>query len=294
MNFLAARCFFTVGSQNTAIFHLKQFFDSRSYLRNKNSRAPAFDVQFQTVIAEYQRYHRLRIQDGSLNAETYARIGREMSHFQIDTTSIGHPILKKLLFGITTDDICASWETIAPIIPKDKFIGWGYKFLQIPKVCFQYSWEQLKVMGHDLKSPGWGTNKKMNPHIYQLYLTDDVAGMKKGVQAQQFTDGVLYLKNAIKNKIPVLVGVDDAPKAANTDKVTDHFVTIVGMGTDSAGKYFLFFDNSTGNVNVGTSSQNRLYCDCENFTVIGHADPASTYGQGGYGQYQVTQIRESK
>ena len=294
MNFSVSRYFFTIGSQNTAIFHLKQFFDSRPYLRNRSNRAAVFDVQFQMIIAEYQRHHRLKIQDGFLNTETYAQIGREMADSQIDRTSTGQPILEKLLFGITTDDICEEWDNIPSIIPKDKFIGWGYKFPQIPEVCFRYSWEQLKVMGHDLKSPGWGTSQKMNPHIYQLYLTENVAGMKKGVQAQQFTDGVLYLKNAIKNKIPVLVGVDDAPKAANTDKVTDHFVTIVGMGTDSTGKYFLFFDNSTRNVDVGTSSQNRLYCNCENFTIVGHTDPASTYGRGGYGQYQVTQIRESK
>ena len=52
--------------------------------------------------------------------------------------------------------------------------------------CFDYAWKQIKDAGYDLKSPGWGTKLKMNPDIYQIYLTEDVAAMKAGIQKEQF------------------------------------------------------------------------------------------------------------
>ena len=103
------------------------------------------------------------------------------------------------------------------------------------------------------------------------------------------------LRDAIKNNIPIMVGVDDGAGAANTDKVTDHFVIIVGMGTDATGNYFLFHDNATGNKEVGASAENKLYCDCVNFWLKGSADIRNTYAQNaGYDHYLVTQIRKSK
>ena len=88
-----------------------------------------------------------------------------------------------------------------------------------------------------MKSPGWGTPSKLNPYIYQLFLTEDIAGMKKGYQQQQFTEGVLYLKKAIKSKTPVVVGIDAHEDLRynkktkkyevhhdNKDRVTDHYV----------------------------------------------------------------------
>jgi hypothetical protein len=117
--------------------------------------------------------------------------------------------------------------------------------------------------------------------------------MKKGYQARQFVDGVKYLKKALKDKIPVVAGVDDGEGSPNTDKVTDHFVVIVGMGTDAKGKYFRFYDNATGNEDNGTSDQNRLYPNCDDFVIKGTADNAYARGTP-YKSYVVTQIRESK
>ena len=39
-------------------------------------------------------------------------------------------------------------------------------------------------------------------------------------------------------KIPVLVGVEIHEGSSSNDKVTDHYVTLVGMGSDARGKYF--------------------------------------------------------
>ena len=305
MNFQINRYLFVAGSRNAAIFHLKQFFDSRTYLRVANNRTPIFDAQFQSSIAEYQSYHNLITYLGVYFGVEKAVAYSQSSPHQVEIVSAGQPTLKKLFFGVAADDVCGNWDEVSAIIPTNKFIGWGYDYPRIPKVCFQYAWKQLKVMGHDLKSPGWGTSKAINPYIYQIYLTEDVGGLKNNELAQQFSKGVVYLKKAIKNKIPVMVGIDDAPDVitnkktkkeevhhVNTDRVSDHFVTIVGMGTDSKGKYFLFYDNATHVVNVATSSENRLYCDCDNFTIIGTPDSRNGYGSGL--QYRVTQIRESK
>ncbi len=91
-----------------------------------------------------------------------------------------------------------------------------------------------------------------------------------------------------------MVGVEHSEGASSADKTTDHYVVIVGMGSDSTGKFFRFYDNSTGVTEVGASPENKLYCDCTNFTLSGKGDPRNQYIQGGYGEYIVTQIRESK
>lgn len=303
--------FFKIGSQNQIIRKLKEFFNSRSYLKNKNNKTLIFDTGLQASIAEYQTYNHLKTQDGSLNAETYERIGEDMSDVQIDIISLHDPNLRKLLYGVGLVEVCAGWEAVAPVIPPDKFIGWGYDYPKTPQNCFSYCWKQLQIVGHDLKSSGWGTSAKMNPHIYQLFLVEDIAGMKKGYQKQQFTEGVLYLKKALKSKTPVMVGVDDStdvdihPKTkkfdhANTDHVTDHYVVIVGMGTDATGKYFLFYDNALNpdidnQREISTSPENKLYCDCDNFIIKGEGDKRNKYIQKtDYKSLTVTHIRESK
>lgn len=189
------------------------------------------------------------------------------------------------------------WATIASIISKNNFIGWGHQ--GVTENCFDYAWEELKKAGYTLVSPSWrdwsSNTLKISNGIFQTYTSQAVAGLPVGVQKNNFIEGIKYLKDAIKSNIPVLVGVDDGLGAANPDEVTDHFVIIVGMGTDEKGNYFLFHDNATGNEEVGASAENKLYCDCENLWLKGNADSRNTYAQNaGYDYYLVTQIRKSK
>ena len=125
----------------------------------------------------------------------------------------------------------------------------------------------------------------------------------------EFINGVKYIKAALQKNIPVTVGIDDWDdrikkklKAqgkkiyVNPDGITDHFIVIVGMGTDEIGNYFLFYDNATNLPGVGVSNQNRLYCDCTKPTLSGKADLRNPYfvGQVGVdGHYVVSTIRES-
>lgn len=196
---------------------------------------------------------------------------------------------------VEVECVCKKWANIHRVIPISFFRGWGYP--GIKENCFDYAWAQLKLAGYTMMSPGWGSSKKMNPNIYQILLNTPVAGMPSGVQKEQFVAAVSYLKKSIQNNIPVLAGVDDNPKASNTDKITDHFVVIVGMGTDESGSYFIFDDNATGandssGVPIGASPLNRLYCKCDEFLLQGKTDPRNGYGKNLI--YTVTQVRASR
>ncbi len=92
-----------------------------------------------------------------------------------------------------------------------------------------------------------------------------------------------------------MVGVDDGPELINDDMTTEHFVVIVGMGSDTSGNFFLFYDNAVANNAIGTSTKNKLYCKCNDFKLEGIGDTANSYIQGSSKQkYTVTQIRETK
>jgi hypothetical protein len=247
----------------------------------------------QASLAEYQKYHRLTKQDGSLNEETYMQFGQEMTDIEIDRISLHEPELNKLFYGVGFVDVCGNWNPVGAIIQEKDFIGWGHPDVK-NKNCYDYCVKQLSNAGYNLKSPGWSAAQVASGAVYQLYLSQNIGKMKKGYEAQQFTAGILYLKKAIQNKTPVMVGVEHSKGASSADKTTDHYVVIIGMGSDATGKYFRFYDNSTSNQEVGTSPENKLYCDCTNFSLSGVGDPRNRYIQSGDGKYIVTQIRESK
>jgi hypothetical protein len=61
------------------------------------------------------------------------------------------------------------------------------------------------------------------------------------------------------------------------------------IASDSKGNYFYFFDNAHSA--SGTSLANKLYCNCEKFSLIGKPDPRNVYANGR--SYIVSTIRES-
>lgn len=91
----------------------------------------------------------------------------------------------KIVFNIKT--ICSDWPTIPTVIPVEKFIGWRHQ--GITKNCYHYCLEQLRVSGHWVKTERWNKKwdgtKELNDDIYQIFLEDGVAGMKKGVQKKE-------------------------------------------------------------------------------------------------------------
>ena len=105
--------------------------------------------------------------------------------------------------------------------------------------------------------------------------------------------GVGYLLTALQKGIPVIVGVDDRPGSSNpdTDNTTDHFVVIVGSGSDAAGNFFRFFDNASGDPAQGASVNNKLYYDSKTGYIKGRSQTAYA---SGLNDYVVTMIRKSK
>lgn len=216
----------------------------------------------------------------------------ELNSGELSNTHCGKTQIK-FNYSVVTD-----WDTIAPVIPKDKFVGWGYP--GVKENCMDYALEQLRKVKRWVKSERWNKSWKkgekiLNDHIFQLYLECDVAGMKEGVQKDQFGPAVEYLKSALKANTPILVGVDDDSTVTNDDLTTEHFIVIVGMGEDDDGKYFLFYDNAVTSPEIGTSDKNRLYCKPTGHEISGGGDKRNTYVyRTEKKNYTVSQVRETK
>ena len=92
----------------------------------------------------------------------------------------------------------------------------------------------------------------------------------------------------------MIVGVDDQSGSSNpaTDNTTDHFVVIVGMGTDATGKYFTFYDNASGDVTLGASPNNKLYYNPTTGKITGQSQ--TPYAISSPRNYTITMMRKSK
>jgi hypothetical protein len=162
--------------------------------------------------------------------------------------------------------VCDDWEKVDAVIPVKNFVGWNYAYPGDPAKCYKLCVLQLKMSSYSPTGKQYQIATEKNKQIL--------------FNKQNFNDGIDYLKKAIKNKIPVLCGVDDKPGTPNKDTITDHFVIIVGMGSDSIGNYFLFFDNAVSDSSVGASSENKLYCFCSDSKLEGVGDTRNGYIQG--------------
>jgi hypothetical protein len=169
------------------------------------------------------------------------------------------------------------WPTISSVLSNNQFVEYD------GSNCLTLSKAQIAKKGYSISGysdPG------------QTFITYTAAS---GIDKNAMADGVSYLISALQRGIPVIVGVDykSGPSPGNPDNTTDHFVVIVGMGTDSNGKYFTFFDNATNFVSKGASSSNKLYYNPTSGTLTGQT--SVTYNNGlALPSYTVTQIRKSK
>jgi hypothetical protein len=165
------------------------------------------------------------------------------------------------------------WHSIFSVIPKNKFIGWGYNNV---RNCYTLANFQLSVAGYSSTSTH-----------YQAYTE------QKGVNKAQAQKAVDYITKSLLDGKPVMVGVDDADgHPGNADKTTDHWIVIVGMDSDEKGNYFNFYDNATPNQKEGTSLQNKLYYDAESGKITGTADN-SYFRNYTERDYTVTRIKET-
>jgi hypothetical protein len=110
--------------------------------------------------------------------------------------------------------------------------------------------------------------------VFQLYLNADVAGMKKGSQKEMFKKALIYLKQAMKSEMPVMIGLNYKPGYSNDDLITDHFAVITGCGRNDKGLYFDVIDNAF--------YYQKYYCN--SYKIISNDDK----------ELFITQVRKSK
>ncbi|WP_184550047.1 hypothetical protein [Mucilaginibacter sp. FT3.2] len=176
------------------------------------------------------------------------------------------------------------WPNIANIVPFEKFVPYRTDANGKGVNCLTLSKEQIAKAGYGVSGylPGSQT--------FQTYTSANV------VNLVQTKEAITYIISALTNKIPVIAGVDAFPGSSNPkpkgDDITDHFITIDGMGTDAGGKYFHFVDNSTSNPSKGDYYGNKLYYNETTGKITGKCFTGYTDFQGGH-DYIVTQIRKS-
>jgi len=102
--------------------------------------------------------------------------------------------------------------------------------------------------------------------------------------------------NALDNlSQPILVGVDHTPdygENTETDNTTDHFITIVGRGSDANGDYFRYFENVPGGNTTGPELKLYLQED-GTLQTLTDSNGGSSYTFNG-NIYTITQVRPSK
>ena len=183
-------------------------------------------------------------------------------------------------------EIGSPWRYIAPVIPKNKFIGWGnspfyQNFIKkngIAPQCADYAREQLRVVGVLVG----GGSDPTNMYVYSE---------KKGANKVVLDKAIKYIKSELESGRPVFIGVDDAPNQKINEGTTDHFLVIVGMGNDKNGNYFQVYDNASGDVQDGTNSSNKLYHDEKKNIVKGRTN--TSYSQR-VNPYKLSQVRKNK
>ncbi len=177
-------------------------------------------------------------------------------------------------------DPSQTWPSINSVIPPSNFVGWGAP--GISKNCMDYAKAQIAKKGYKI------SNYYVSGQTIQIYTESG------GVNQNSVKDGIGYLISALQRGIPVIVGVDDQSGSSNpaTDNTTDHFVVIVGMGTDATGKYFTFYDNASGDVTLGASPNNKLYYNPTTGKITGQSQ--TPYAISSPRNYTITMMRKSK
>ncbi|TAE68907.1 MAG: hypothetical protein EAY68_04165, partial [Bacteroidetes bacterium] len=167
-----------------------------------------------------------------------------------------------------------SWPIINNVLTPVQFVEYDYRN------CLALAQAQIAKSG--LRDLGYGSAFK---------VFDSAGGPYPSVAKA----GVNYIITKLQSGKPVIAGVDNragTPSTSNKDGKTDHFITIVGSGQDSDGKYFTFFDNATNFASKGCHPDNKLYYN-ENTGVI--TGPSRANGAPPvYHDYIVTQIRKNQ
>lgn len=172
------------------------------------------------------------------------------------------------------------WKTIAPIIsPKD----WVYYGYQGVTDCLALSRLQAGKLG-------WTCNGyDAAGQTFKVWsnrtgtLVHDAVELRKGIN---------YMLTSLNNFVPVIIGIDDRTGSPNLDGLTDHYLTVVGAGTEPDGRHFFrYYENGVGpsHLMLATHKDLKLYYDATAGTLEG----TSHTGYMKNATFKVTQIRRS-
>ncbi len=160
-------------------------------------------------------------------------------------------------------------------------IGWNRFVPYDKRQCFALAKQQIGTVNYT--TTGWVDPSSL---IFKIYNEHNAPQVDLSVTKKAIT----YINGALQSGIPVLVGIDYTTNATrNYDNTTDHFVVIVGVGTDTNGKYYRFYDNGTPSISRGTNPDNKLYYDETTGLISGHTHVGTLSNL----TYKVTHVRKS-
>lgn len=95
---------FKIGSVHSSVRIIKDFLNAHPRVRCSLKPNDNFNVETQAALAQYQSFKQLKVKDDSLNPETYAAIGSEMSPIQLQIATLHDydQSLERLLYGVLT------------------------------------------------------------------------------------------------------------------------------------------------------------------------------------------------
>lgn len=90
---------FKPGNNNRVILEIKRFLQDHPCVKCDLKRDGVLDSPTQAALTSFQKLKRLRVQDGTLNFETYAAIGAEMYPPRRELITLHDPVFRQLLQG---------------------------------------------------------------------------------------------------------------------------------------------------------------------------------------------------
>jgi RHS repeat-associated protein len=162
---------------------------------------------------------------------------------------------------------------MGPIIAEEDFVGWGGE----GDNCFDNAVEQAEVV------PGVKVGNKVQS--IQVYTT------KGGVQPDA-EYGVETIVENLESGIPTVVGIDYNPsRSSNTDKTTDHYITLVGIdpGRQSGKLCFTAYENAEGGQMKGANTYSNYFCVQPDGSIRGQT--SWTYGMLNGTNVPISQVR---
>ena len=159
----------------------------------------------------------------------------------------------------------------------------GHPFKAGPRQCYAAA----KAMAR-----AGGANEAGVSQRIQVATGEDKNG-RIAVNKKAAEQGNSYLDSQLDKGKPVVVGVSYKHAHYNVDKVTDHFVTVTGRGTDDKGRtYYTFNDPGTRHADKGrdTNPNNRLYVDPQTHALY---RPGANSGSITGRHYDVSMVRRN-